>query len=162
VLPLQYGIGLPRFGKGRNDAIRPSVAGPDKYRYRANLCRYRAARIAHREARDDRTIVIRSFIMRLSIIALSLLLAQPAALLAEPAAPAPQNLKDGRMVRTADGRRVGEIVRVDRDASGAPRGGVAIFETGSVEIPASTLTDQGRGLVTSLSYSDVAKLQKGR
>jgi len=94
------------------------------------------------------------------LVALSALLlvadANAATAQAPAAVTAPiQNLQVGKILRTADGRRVGEIIRIDRDASGKPRGVVVIFGSGSILVPAETLSDKDRGLITSLGYKEI-------
>ncbi|WP_198351092.1 hypothetical protein [Flavisphingomonas formosensis] len=75
-------------------------------------------------------------------------------------APAAHNLQIGRMLRFSDGRRIGEVMRIDRDGAGQPRGVVVIFGSGTVIVPASTLSDKDHGLLTSLGYRDVQGLAR--
>ena len=93
------------------------------------------------------------------LIALSafLLVLQADAAAAPTAAP-PHNMQVGRILRTADGRRVGEIMRVDQGSGGNARGVVVIFGSSTITVPADTLSDKDRGLVTTLSYKDVQTL----
>jgi len=92
------------------------------------------------------------------LIALSaFLLALQADAAAAPAVAPPHNMQIGRILRTADGRRVGEVMRVEQ-ASGKADGVVVIFGSSTITVPADTLSDKDRGLVTTLSYKDVQTL----
>lgn len=85
------------------------------------------------------------------IIAASL--ATVPAMAQEASAPAAAaNVKQGAMVYSADGRRIG---RVDRVRDGAVN---IIFDGRIVRIPVSTLSDADKGLTTSLTRKDVTKL----
>lgn len=77
---------------------------------------------------------------------------------AAPAATAAVMIKEGQMVRSSDGKRIGSIENLTKDSSGAPVAANVIFDERFVAIPASTLTESGNALTTSLSYRDVVKL----
>ncbi|QZP09947.1 hypothetical protein K5X80_16080 [Caenibius sp. WL] len=89
--------------------------------------------------------------MKFLIIAASL--ATVPAMAQEASAPAAaSNVKQGVMVYSADGRRIG---RVDRVRDGAVS---IIFDGRIVRIPVSTLSDAEKGVTTSLTRKDVTKL----
>ena len=75
--------------------------------------------------------------------------AAPVAAAAAPAAPA---IGRGALVFSADGRRIGRVDRV-RDS------GVSLIYNGKfIELPTASLTQGDRGLTTSLTRADLAKL----
>ena len=78
--------------------------------------------------------------------------AQSAAEPAPAAATAAPSVARGALVFSADGRRLGRVDRV-RDS------GVSLIYNGKfVEIPTASLTAGERGLTTSLTRADLAKL----
>jgi hypothetical protein len=88
--------------------------------------------------------------------------AAPAAETAAPAeaAAAPSvELKSGLTIRTADGRRIGRAERVVKDADGAPTSVAVIYDSRFVYLPVATLSSDDKGIVTSLSRAEVAKLR---
>lgn len=93
--------------------------------------------------------------MRFSFaLAAALSLAVPAAAFA---ADAPF-IKDHALVKTVDGRKVGFIDRVIKNAAGEATGVQIIYRGHFVTIPANTLAPAEKGLVTSLTAKDVSKL----
>ncbi|PNP99868.1 MULTISPECIES: hypothetical protein [Sphingobium] len=67
-------------------------------------------------------------------------------------------IKARTMVKTADGVRVGFIDRVNANAEGAPTSVQIIYKGRFVSIPAATLSNGEKGLVTSLTAADLNKL----
>lgn len=67
-------------------------------------------------------------------------------------------IKTQAMVKTADGRRVGTVGRVIKDAEGSPVSIQIIYKGRFVVIPATTLSSDEKGLVTSLTAAEVNKL----
>ena len=62
------------------------------------------------------------------------------------------------MVKTADGVRVGFIDRIIQNGEGAPTSVQIIYRGRFVSIPAATLSNGDKGLVTSLTADDLKKL----
>ena len=67
-------------------------------------------------------------------------------------------IKERALVKTVDGRKVGFIDRVLKNAAGEATGVQIIYGSRFVVIPADTLTAAEKGLVTSLTAKDVNKL----
>ena len=67
-------------------------------------------------------------------------------------------IKARTMVKTADGVRIGFIDRVFQNAEGAPTSVQIIYKGRFVSIPAATLSNGEKGLVTSLTADDLKKL----
>lgn len=67
-------------------------------------------------------------------------------------------IKTQAMVKTADGRRVGTVSRVIKDAAGAPVSVQIIYKSRFIVIPATTLSEGEKGLVTSLTTAEINKL----
>ncbi|KFG88350.1 hypothetical protein BV98_003933 [Sphingobium herbicidovorans NBRC 16415] len=67
-------------------------------------------------------------------------------------------IKDRALVKTVDGRKVGFIDRVLKNAAGEPTGVQIIYSGRFVVIPATTLSAAEKGLVTSLTAKEVNKL----
>ncbi|KKW91818.1 MULTISPECIES: hypothetical protein [Sphingobium] len=67
-------------------------------------------------------------------------------------------IKARTMVKTADGVRIGFIDRVFQNAEGAPTSVQIIYKGRFVSIPAATLSNGDKGLVTSLTADDLKKL----
>jgi len=67
-------------------------------------------------------------------------------------------IKDRALVKTVDGRKVGFVDRVVRNAAGEPIGVQIIYSGHFVMIPAETLTAAEKGLTTSLTTKDINKL----
>lgn len=65
-------------------------------------------------------------------------------------------LKAGMTVRTADGKTIGRVDKVEM-RNGQAVGVSVIFNQRFIHIPASTLSSSAKGLVTSLSRQDVAQ-----
>lgn len=92
-------------------------------------------------------------------LALAFIAAAPAfaqtAPAAAPAATAPTpSVIPGALIFTGDGHKVGQIDRVQASA-----GTVSVIYGGHfIKIPVASLTANGRGFVTSLTKSDLAKL----
>lgn len=72
------------------------------------------------------------------------------------AADAP--IKERALVKTVDGRKVGFIDRVLKNAAGEATGVQIIYGSRFVVIPADTLAAAEKGLVTSLTAKEVNKL----
>ena len=87
-------------------------------------------------------------------LAAALSLAVPASAIA---ADAPL-IKERALVKTVDGRKVGFIDRVLKNAAGEATGVQIIYGSRFVVIPADTLAAAEKGLVTSLTAKDVNKL----
>lgn len=66
-------------------------------------------------------------------------------------------IKARTMVKTADGVRIGFIDRVFQNAEGAPTSVQIIYKGRFVSIPAATLSNGEKGLVTSLTADDLKK-----
>ena len=98
---------------------------------------------------------MRSFLTALSL-ATAVAIAAPAAAqdAAETSASA-SSVRQGMSLVTSDGRRLGRIVRVLDDASGAPVSASVIIQSRFAYIPLSTITTEGRTATTTLSYADV-------
>jgi len=88
------------------------------------------------------------------VLAAALSFTLPAAAIA---ADAPL-IKERALVKTADGRKVGFIDRVFKNAAGEATGVQIIYGGRFVMIPAETLSSAEKGLVTSLTAKDVNKL----
>jgi hypothetical protein len=73
------------------------------------------------------------------------------------AADSPE-IKARAMVKTADGGRVGTIDRIFKDSTGAPVSVQIIYKGRFVVIPATTLSAGEKGLVTTLTATEVNKL----
>lgn len=67
-------------------------------------------------------------------------------------------INERALVKTVDGRKVGVIDRVVRNAAGEPIGVKIIYSGRFVMIPADTLTSAEKGLTTSLTAKDINKL----
>ena len=67
-------------------------------------------------------------------------------------------VRERALVKTADGRKVGFVDRVLRNASGEATGVQIIYNGRFVQIPAATLSPAEKGFVTSLSTKEVNKL----
>jgi hypothetical protein len=67
-------------------------------------------------------------------------------------------IKQNALVKTADGRKVGYIDRIQKDSTGAPTGVQIIYSGRFVVIPATTLSAAEKGLVTSLTAKEVNRL----
>lgn len=67
-------------------------------------------------------------------------------------------IKERALVKTVDGRKVGFIDRVLKNAAGEATGVQIIYGSRFVVIPADTLAAAEKGLVTSLTAKDVNKL----
>lgn len=93
--------------------------------------------------------------MRFAIIGAAILstVAIPAAVLAQ--APA---LKAGQLVTSADGKRIGRIYELDKK-DGAVTGVSIIRDSRIVHIAASTLSPTDKGVTTTLSAADIARLR---
>ena len=76
---------------------------------------------------------------------------------ASEAAAVPE-LKNRSLVKTADGKRVGTIDRIIKNADGAPHAVQIIYKGRFIAVPVSTLSTGGNGLVTSLTGKDLSKL----
>jgi hypothetical protein len=95
---------------------------------------------------------MRSAIIRTAILSV---LAIPAAAFAQAAAPA---IKAGIMVVSADGKRVGRIYDVHKK-DGAITAVSIIRDSRIIHINASTLSPSEKGLTTTMSSADIAKLK---
>lgn len=95
---------------------------------------------------------MRSTMIRAAILSA---LAIPAAVFAQAEAPA---IKTGMLITSADGKRVGRIYDLDKK-DGAVTAVQIIRDSRIIRISASTLTPAEKGLTTSLSSADVAKLK---
>lgn len=92
------------------------------------------------------------------IIALGLVATPVMAETTAPAAPAaPAAIKEGVVVFSAEGRRIGRIDRI-KSAEGAPTAVSIIYNGRFIYIPVSTLTAGDRGLTSSLSKAELNKL----
>ena len=101
---------------------------------------------------------------KISIVALALSAGTAAHAMQEAAAPAPapastDAIKAGAVVTTSDGRRLGRIERVENSTDGQPASVRLIYDSRFVNIPASTISAGGKGLVTSLTKAEVRKLK---
>lgn len=67
-------------------------------------------------------------------------------------------IKERALVKTVDGRKVGFIDRVLKNAAGEATGVQIIYGGRFVVIPATTLAPAEKGLVTSLTAKEVNKL----
>jgi hypothetical protein len=67
-------------------------------------------------------------------------------------------IKDRALVKTVDGRKVGFIDRILKNADGQPTGVQIIYGGRFVVIPAASLSAAEKGLVTSLTAKEVNKL----
>lgn len=67
-------------------------------------------------------------------------------------------LREHVLVKTADGRKVGFVDRVFKNAAGEPVSVQIIYNGRLVVIPANTLTGADKGFVTSLTAKEVRKL----
>jgi len=67
-------------------------------------------------------------------------------------------IKEHALVKTTDGRKVGFIDRVLKNAAGEPTAVQIIYSGRFVVIPASTLSPAEKGLVTSLTAKEVNRL----
>lgn len=95
---------------------------------------------------------MRSTTIRAAVLAA---LAIPAVAFAQ-SAPA---IKTGQMVTSGDGKRVGRVYDIDKAKDGSVASVVIIRDSKIIRIAASTLTSSDKGLTTSLSNADVAKLK---
>lgn len=94
--------------------------------------------------------------MRLSFVLSAAILALSPSVVTAQAAVAPSA---GKLLVTSDGKRVGPIDRIVRDAGGAPRSVAVIYDSHFVYVPYETLTVGEKGRVTtSLSQKDVRAL----
>ena len=98
--------------------------------------------------------------MRLVLCCVAASIAFSSAAFAQDAAPAPTaavaaaEIKPGSMLVSADGKRIGRIERVTAEGTAS-----IIFDSRFVYVPTSTISASDRGLVTSLSRSDVRRLK---
>lgn len=72
-------------------------------------------------------------------------------------ASAPLQVKSGNLIFSADGRRIGRVDRVVT-VNGAPVSVSVIYSGRIVRIPVETLSNNERGLVTTLSSKEVKAL----
>ena len=77
---------------------------------------------------------------------------------ATTAAPAGK-VKSGEALYSSDGAMLGRIDYVQKGKDGAPEYVGVIYEMKMVHIPAGSLSDGQKGVVTSLSRADVRKLK---
>lgn len=93
--------------------------------------------------------------MRLLSLALALSLgtvaAAPLSAQTETAAATP--LREGMTLSTADGRRVGRIVRIASGSNGATAS--VILDSRFVLVPVATITAQGRTAVTTMTWAQL-------
>ena len=86
------------------------------------------------------------------------ILAAVAASLVAVAAHAAPVLKQGSMLISADGRKIGQIDRIIPAPDGTPSVANVIFDERMVHIPASTISVTDTAVVTSLSRAEIRKL----
>ena len=96
--------------------------------------------------------------MRSSIIFAAMLsiVSMPSAVLAQAAAA---NVKAGMMVTSSDGKRIGRVYDVDKAKDGTVNSVSIIRDSRLIHVSASTLSSTDKGLTTSLTRADVAKLK---
>lgn len=75
---------------------------------------------------------------------------------AEPAVSAVA-VKEGAMVFSADGRRIGRVDRV-KSTDGTPIAVSIIYNGRFIYVPVSTLTASDRGFTSSLTKADLVKM----
>lgn len=68
------------------------------------------------------------------------------------------SVREGAILTTADGRRLGRIARVVSNAAGEPVAASVIVDSRFVSVPLSTITVDGRRATTSLSLAQVRGL----
>jgi len=73
------------------------------------------------------------------------------------AATAP-SLKAGALLKSSDGKRIGRIERVVTAKDGSPVSASIILDSRFIYVPISTISASDAGLVTSLSRTEVRKL----
>ncbi len=96
--------------------------------------------------------------MRMILLAAAL---STCALSAAPAyaqSTATVSVREGAILTTADGRRLGRIARVVNNAAGDPVAASVIVDSRFVSVPLSTITVDGRRATTSLSLAQVRDL----
>jgi hypothetical protein len=91
-------------------------------------------------------------------VAAALLVAAPA--FAQEAAPAATALtvKPGQMIRSSDGRTIGRVNNA-RSSNGQLVSVSVIYNQHFINVPASTLSMNDKGLVTSLTQKEIARLR---
>ena len=85
------------------------------------------------------------------LLALAALLSFAPVASAQDASP----IKTRTMVKTADGARIGFIDRVNKNTDGTPGSVQIIYRGRFVTLPASTLSPVDKGLVTTVTASDL-------
>jgi hypothetical protein len=87
--------------------------------------------------------------------------AAPAIVTAQTPAPspnAPAVVKEGRMLSSSDGRRLGRIDQLDKGPDGTPVTAELFSDQGILYIPVATLSSpNGTSFVTSMTYAEVMK-----
>ncbi|WP_454882504.1 hypothetical protein [Sphingomonas oryzagri] len=89
---------------------------------------------------------------------LGVILAAPAAAIAQTsaAAPAAPVVKAGRMLSSSDGHRLGRIDQLDKGPDGTPVTAELFSDQGVLYVPVSTLSStNGTSFVTSMTYAQV-------
>jgi hypothetical protein len=90
---------------------------------------------------------------------LASLFASPVAAAAQTAATAaPAVIKEGKLLKSSDGRRLGRIDQLDKAKDGTPMTAELFSSSGILYIPVSTISSSdGTNFVTSMSYAEVMK-----
>lgn len=108
--------------------------------------------------------IVRLLSLAAGMAALPVLAQTPAEAPAEAQAPAAAaeasaslQVKSGNLIFSADGRRIGRVDRVVT-VNGAPVSVSVIYSGRIVRIPVETLSNNERGLVTTLSSKEVKAL----
>src|SRR5687768_10029337 len=79
---------------------------------------------------------------------------------AESAAPAAAAaLREGAVLSSSDGKRLGRLERIVKGADGAPVSASVIVDSRFVYVPASTISPSEKGFSTTLTRAEVRKLK---
>jgi len=85
------------------------------------------------------------------------LFSSPIAAAAQTAAPA-VTVKEGKLLKSSDGRRLGRIDQLDKAKDGTLTTAELFSSSGILYIPVSTISSSdGTNFVTSLSYAEIMK-----
>lgn len=95
--------------------------------------------------------------MKALVIAMSLVSVPVMAQAPAESTAAPVSVKEGAMVFSADGRRIGRVDRI-KSANGAPSAVSIIYGGHFINVPVSTLSASDRGFTSTLTKAELGKL----